>query len=115
MQYSYGRSDHRLEKEDFGPDYHDAIMEAGKAGGLLKQMIWIFNFFQSLPEWLAVLMSPSLDLVIRIQRVRRPEFYISYADLESNTLLIVHRATDCPSQSSAAVNLSRSHPPDSFP
>lgn len=68
MEYSYGRSDHRLEEDDFGPDYHDAIVEAGKAAGLLKQMIWIFQFFQSLPECLAVLLSPSLDLVIRIQR-----------------------------------------------
>lgn len=71
MKFSYGRSDRRLEEEDFGPGYHDAIVEAGKAAGLLKQMIWIFQFFQSLREWLAVLPSPSLDLVIRIQRVRR--------------------------------------------
>lgn len=70
MEYAYGRSDHRTEEKDFGPDYHDAVLEAGKAAGLLKQMIWIFHFIQSLPEWLAVLISPSLDLVIRIQRVR---------------------------------------------
>lgn len=68
MQYAYGRSDHRLEEEDFGPEYHDAVLEAGKAAGLLKQMIWIFHLMQSLPEWLAVLLSPSFDLVLRIQR-----------------------------------------------
>lgn len=72
MEYSYGRSDHRLEAEDFGPEYHDAILEAGKAAGLLKQMIWIFHFIQSLPEWLAVRISPGLDLVLRIQRVWPP-------------------------------------------
>lgn len=31
-------------------------------------MIWIFQLFQGLSEWLAVLLPPSLDLVIRIQR-----------------------------------------------
>lgn len=68
MQYAYGRSDHRLDQENFGPEYHDAVLEAGKAAGLLKQMIWIFHLMQSLPEWLAVLLSPSFDLVLRIQR-----------------------------------------------
>ncbi|CAF9940974.1 hypothetical protein IMSHALPRED_002232 [Imshaugia aleurites] len=68
MQYAYGRSDHRLDQAEFGPEYHDAVLEAGKAAGLLKQMIWIFHLMQSLPEWLAVLLSPSFDLVLRIQR-----------------------------------------------
>ena len=68
MQYAYGRSDHRLDQEDFGPDYHDAVLEAGKTAGLLKQMIWIFHLMKSLPERLAVLLSPSFDLVLRIQR-----------------------------------------------
>ena len=72
MEYAYGRSDHRLEEKDFGPEYHDAILESGKAGSLLKQMIWIFYFMQSLPEWLAVRLSPSLDLVLRLQRVLSP-------------------------------------------
>lgn len=84
MEYSYGRSDHRLEEDDFGPDYHDAIVEAGKAAGLLKQMIWIFQFFQSLPECLAVLLSPSLDLVIRIQRVRRLYHTMVYTSMNLN-------------------------------
>lgn len=68
MQYAYGRSDHRLEQEDFGPLYHDAVLEAGKNAGLLKQMIWIFHLMQSLPEWLAVRLSPSMDLVLRVYR-----------------------------------------------
>ena len=69
MEYAYGRCDHRLDQEDFGPDYHDVILEAGKMAGLLKQMIWIFHLMKSLPEWLVVLLSPSFDLVLRIQRV----------------------------------------------
>lgn len=70
MEYSYGRSEYRLSKDDFGPDYHDAVLEAGKMAGLLKQMIWIFHLMKSLPEWLAVRLSPSFGLVLRIQRVR---------------------------------------------
>lgn len=70
MEYAYGRSDHRLEDKNWGPEYHDAVLEAGKAAGLLKQMMWIFYFIQGLPQWVAVLISPSLDLVLRIQRVR---------------------------------------------
>lgn len=84
MEYSYGRCDNRLEEEDFGPDYHDAVLEAGKAAGLLKQMIWIFHFIQSLPEWLAVLISPSLDLVIRIQRVRCLRHHLVYTTMHLN-------------------------------
>ena len=68
MQYAYGRSDHRLEQEDFGPDFHDAVLEASKIGRLLKQMIWINHLMQSLPEWLAVLLSPSFNLVFRLKR-----------------------------------------------
>ena len=76
MEYAYGRSDHRVDQEDFGPDYHDAVLEAGKTAGLLKQMIWIFHLMQSLPEWLAVLLSPSFDLVLRIQRVSQEQPHV---------------------------------------
>ncbi|KAL2043215.1 hypothetical protein N7G274_004275 [Stereocaulon virgatum] len=64
MEYAFGRFDHRVDQEDFGPDYHDAVLEAGKLGSLFKQMIWIFHLMQNLPERLAVLISPSLDLIL---------------------------------------------------
>lgn len=69
MEYSYGRSDHRLEAEDFDPSYHSTVIAAGKQGSLLKQGIWILYVLQSLPEWLAARLSPDLDLVIRLARV----------------------------------------------
>lgn len=72
MQYDYGRSDHRLEDKAWGPDYHDAIVEAGKQAGILKQMFFIFTIMQNIPERLAVLLTPSFELVLRIQRVRLP-------------------------------------------
>ena len=72
MQYAYGRSDHRLEADDFAPEYHDVSVEAGKMGGLMKQMIWIFHFMQTLPEWLVSILLPGLALVLRLQRVKIP-------------------------------------------
>lgn len=70
MEYAYGRSDHRLEDRAWGPDYHDAVMEAGKQAGILKQMFFIFTIMKSIPEKVAIILSPSFDLVLRIQRVR---------------------------------------------
>ena len=93
MQYSYGRSDHRLEQDDFGPEYHDANLAAGKNAGLLKQMIWIFRLLQSLPEWLAVLLSPSIGSVLRVQRQAEQQIIqikaqprSTYSDLSHPTL-----------------------------
>lgn len=60
MEYAYGRSDHRLDQEDFGPDIRNVVLAAGKKAGLLKQMIWIFHSMQSLPEWLGSSSLPAL-------------------------------------------------------
>ena len=70
MEYAYGRSDRRVDQENFGPEYHDFVLEAGKMGSLLKQMIWIFYLIRSLPKWLAVLLSPNLHMIHRMQTVR---------------------------------------------
>ena len=93
MQYSYGRSDHRLEQDDFGPEYHDAALRAGTNGGLLKQMIWILHLIQSLPEWLAVLLSPSIGSVLRVHRQAEQQIThikaqprSTYSDLSHPTL-----------------------------
>lgn len=68
-EYSYGHSEHLLEKDDFGPDYVDAYVEVPKASGLLKQMYWIFQLMQSLPEWSATLISPSFGLIVKLRHV----------------------------------------------
>ena len=72
MEYSFGRSDHRLEDRAWAPDFHIAAMESGKQAGLLKQMFFIFTFMQSIPESLAVIISPALNSILRIQRVSTP-------------------------------------------
>ena len=116
MEYSYGRSDHRLEQEDFGPDYHDAVVESGRAGSLLKQMIWIYHFVQSLPEWVAVRLSPSLDLILRIQRVRHNlRHNQSSTDWWSLTIPTANGGSDHSNQSSAFFSLSRPPSSDSLP
>lgn len=68
-EYSYGHSEHLLEKDDFGPDYVDAYVEVPKASALLKHMYWIFQFMQSLPEWAAALISPSFGLILKLRQV----------------------------------------------
>ncbi|KAL1856024.1 hypothetical protein Plec18170_003892 [Paecilomyces lecythidis] len=69
IEYAYGQSENRLEKDNWGPEYHDAVVEAGKAGNLMKQMIFIFDFMYSLPAWVQEKISPSMELVIRIQKI----------------------------------------------
>jgi hypothetical protein len=69
IEYAYGQSENRLEKDNWGPEYHDAVVEAGKAGSLMKQMMFIFHFINSLPVWVQAKLSPSMELVLRIQRV----------------------------------------------
>ncbi|MCJ1381084.1 hypothetical protein MMC17_004193 [Xylographa soralifera] len=93
MEYSYGRSDHRVEVDDFGRQYHDALMASGKAGILLKHCSWILNLIRSLPEWLAIRISPDLDLAIRLQRRARQQIIqiksqpeSTYKDLSHPTL-----------------------------
>ena len=93
MQYSYGRSDHRLDREDFGPEYHDAALEGGKASAFNKQMIWVFHLLQSLPEKLAALLSPGFDLMYTAHRAAERQIThikaqprSTYSDLSYPTL-----------------------------
>ena len=69
MEYSCGRSKNLLIADDFGSDFQDAFLEVGSLAGLLRHMYWIFQFIQSLPEWLAVFLSPSLGLVLQMRQV----------------------------------------------
>ena len=90
MQYAYGRSDHRLDRKDFGPEYHDAAMEAGKASGFNKQMIWVFHLLQSLPEKLTVLISPSFDLMFSTLRAAEKQIAQIKAQPRSTYLDLAH-------------------------
>lgn len=69
MEYSFGHSEHLLETENFGLESHNVFMQWVESAALLRHMYWIFQLIQSLPEWLAVLMSPGLGLVIQLRQV----------------------------------------------
>lgn len=68
-EYSYGRSEHLLSLDDFGSDFHNAFLELAKGAALLRHMYWIFQLIQSLPEWLAVLISPSIGVTLQLRQV----------------------------------------------
>ena len=69
MEYSCGRSKNLLRADDFGSEFQDAFLEVGSLAALLRHMYWIFQFIQSLPEWLAALLSPSIGLVLQMRQV----------------------------------------------
>ena len=70
MEYAFSRSDNQLDRKDWGPDYPDALVAAGRGGALLKQMVWILQLINSLPESIQSRLSPGLALVLWSQRVR---------------------------------------------
>lgn len=69
MEYSCGRSKNLLRADDFGSGFHNAFFQLGRVAALLRHMYWIFQLTQSLPEWLAVLLSPALGLVLQMRQV----------------------------------------------
>lgn len=69
MEYCYGHSQHLLENDDLNSKNHNAYFHIGKAAALLRHMYWIFQLMQSLPNWLAVLISPSLGLILELRQV----------------------------------------------
>ena len=68
QEYAYGRSEHCIEEEDFRPFYHDAFVTAGRIGGLLKQMVWIYSILQILPRWTIARVFPELELMLQLQQ-----------------------------------------------
>ena len=69
MEYSCGRSKNLLKAEDFGLEFQNVFLEMGRVAALFRHMYWIFQFTQSLPEWLAVLISPGLGQVLQMRQV----------------------------------------------
>ena len=70
MEYSCGRSNNLLKADDFGLEFQDVFWQLARLAPLMRHMYWIFQFIQSLPDWLAVLLSPSLGLVLQVRQVR---------------------------------------------
>ena len=68
-EYSFGESESRLDYPDWSPEYYDASMESAKTGSLLKQMIWIYHLIDALPVSVQAALSPSLKLILGMQKV----------------------------------------------
>ena len=114
MEYAYGRSGRRLDQEDFGPDCHDLVLEAGKWASLLKQMIWIWHLMQSLPEWMVVLLSPGFDLALRNQRVSCQHSNVHHM-ATIDIFFIANRKTNRSNQGSTSINFFRFGSSNTFP
>ena len=69
MEYCYGHSQHLLENDDLSSKNYNTYFQIGKAAALLRHMYWIFQLMQGLPKWLAVLISPSLGLILELRQV----------------------------------------------
>lgn len=80
MEYAYGESDGHVDSDDWGAELHDAIVEGGKGGLLMKQMIWIWHLIDSLPHSIQSALSPGLGVVLRLHRVllMMPRYSIEY-------------------------------------
>lgn len=72
MQYAYGRSDHRLEDEAWGPDYHNSSLALGKRCAVLRHMYFLLPIMQSIPQRLVTLLAPIFEVAFDIQRVSVP-------------------------------------------
>ena len=69
MEYAYGESDRHVDSDHWGAELHDAIIEGGKGGLLMKQMIWLWHLIDSLPVSAQSALSPGLGVVLRLHRV----------------------------------------------
>lgn len=69
MEYSCGRSKNLLKADDLGSEFYKAFLRVGRLAALLRHMGWILTFIQSLPEWLAVRLSPTLGVVLQMRQV----------------------------------------------
>ena len=79
MEYYCGRSKNLLKADDFGSEFQNVFLELGRLAALLRHMYWIFQFTQSLPEWLAVLISPSLGQVLQMRQAWPSQLFSYYS------------------------------------
>lgn len=69
MQYAFGRSDDRIEMEDFDQQFHDASIKGSAMGVLTKQFPWILPLMQSMPDWLLVRIDPNMNSFVKLEKV----------------------------------------------
>lgn len=69
MQYTFGRSHHRLEMPDFDVANHVSMHESSKVLPLMMHISWMFQLIQSLPEFMLSHMGYDLATIIELKNV----------------------------------------------
>jgi hypothetical protein len=71
MQYSFGRSDQRVEADGFDPNFHHTSFAAATANALMRHMNWILQTIKRLPESWVMHMGPEMTSFVMLKRVSR--------------------------------------------
>jgi hypothetical protein len=69
MQYTFGRSDNRLEMENFDQPFHNASVKGSSMGPLTKQFPWIQPLLRSMPESLLSKLDPDMMTFLNLEHV----------------------------------------------
>lgn len=92
MQYSFARSDNRIEMEDFDQSLHNASVKGGGMGIVNKQCPWILPLIRAMPDWLLVRMDPDMSSFVKLQYVSCGSFYLRSLIFSVNSYLMSHAA-----------------------
>src|SRR5436190_20011940 len=77
MQYSFARSDNRLEMEDFDQSFHNASVKGSGIGVVTKQFPWMLPLMQAMPDWLLIRIDPDMSSFVHLQNVSSTSFRLS--------------------------------------
>lgn len=69
MQYTFARSDNRVDMENFDQAFHNASYKGSGMGVVFKQYPWLLPLMQSMPDWLLVRMDPDMSSFVQLQHV----------------------------------------------
>ncbi|KAI9052648.1 hypothetical protein LZ554_003987 [Drepanopeziza brunnea f. sp. 'monogermtubi'] len=73
QEYAFARSDHRLERPDFEPTFHDASIAGSSQGAIIKQWPWLLPLMQSLPDAIMTWMDPNMKSFFSLQHSIRTQ------------------------------------------
>lgn len=69
-QYCFGTSDRRVEANGFDPTFHRISYAAGTSSVMMRNMNWIMQLVQSLPESISCRLSLEFSSFVIAKRVR---------------------------------------------
>lgn len=68
-QYTFGQSQHDVEKDGFAPEWYGSVMIASELSLTLKQFGWLFPLMKNVPEWVVKNINKSVHRLLAVQRV----------------------------------------------